>query len=481
MTKGKQDMSKDDEGVVTVAFVDDDPGPGKLVARHLKKIRCKVDLYRDPAVCLAALTETPVEILITDLRMPGMDGLELLQKIKEQSPATEVIIATGAADKDAAIRAVRLGAFDLFEKPINADELIASVKRTIRYETAVKDRDRFASQLAFISEREAKQWGIDAFVGRSRAMTDVIGEIRLLQKNDSASVLVLGESGTGKELVARAIHSGGGRSDRPFVPINCSAIPDNLAESQLFGHVKGAFTGASSDKKGAFELAHEGTLFLDEIGDMLPTIQAKLLRVLEDGMVERVGATKGIAVDIRIVAATNADLPAKIQAGDFRTDLFHRLSTFTIALPPLRERQEDIPLLVQHFAEALSVEMGLAYGGVSRKVLDVFRAYAFPGNVRELRNMVECALIRSEGRPLEPHHVQLPGHAAVGGGGAARAPEVAADDMPLNLKEVEKIAVRRAMAAADGNVSAAARMLGIGRTKLYRMLSAKGDPNAETG
>ena len=461
--------------------MDDDPGPGKLVAKYLSKIGCDVDLYNDPLKCLDALTASPVDILITDLNMPGMNGLELLEEVRNRSPDTEVIIATGAADKDAAIQAVKLGAFDFFEKPINADELVASVKRTIRYGAALRDRDRFASQLAFVSEREAKQWGLEAFVGKSSAIKRVTDDIRLLGKNDRASVLVLGESGTGKELVARAIHGSSPRSARPFVPINCSAIPDNLAESQLFGHVKGAFTGAASDKKGAFELAHEGTLFLDEIGDMLHTIQAKLLRVLEDGVVERVGATKGVAVNARIVAATNANLDTKLESGEFRTDLFHRLSTFTISLSPLRERREDIPLLVEHFARVLSAEMGFGESGVSPEVMDMFRSYDFPGNVRELKNMVECALIRSEGQVLAPQHVQLPGSAPAAPAGGAAAPGVEmVEKLPLNLKEMEIITVRRAMAAADGNVSAAARMLGIGRTKLYRMLSPDGESPTET-
>jgi transcriptional regulator with PAS, ATPase and Fis domain len=302
-------------------------------------------------------------------------------------------------------------------------------------------------------------------------MQKVISDIELLQKNDRASVLVLGESGTGKELVARAIHSGGARVSGAFVPINCSAIPDNLAESQLFGHVKGAFTGASSDKKGAFELAHKGTLFLDEIGDMLPTIQAKLLRVLEDGMVEPVGATKRREVDVRTIAATNADLREKIEAGAFRRDLFHRLAAFTVTLPPLRDRREDIPPLVRHFVTTLSSEMGVKEHEVGGDFMETFESYTFPGNVRELRNMVEQALIRAAGKPLERRHVTLSGLGsaeASSGGHEIHSP--GPTEMPLDLKEVEKITIRRAMTAADGNVSEAAKLLGIGRTKLYRAL-----------
>jgi len=255
--------------------------------------------------------------------------------------------------------------------------------------------------------------------------------------------------------------------------VNCSAIPDALAESILFGHVRGAFTGATSDKKGAFELAHEGTLFLDEIGDMLPTIQAKLLRVIDDGMVEPVGSTSRRKVDVRIIAATNANLEKKVASGEFRSDLYHRLAGFRIVIPPLRERLEDLPLLSQHFTEMLSSEMGHPQRQLSSAVLQYLQSYTFPGNVRELKNIIEQALIRSHGREMTCEHIHFMESAPLhpeypGATDMARAR--LAEALPVNLKDLERTAVQRAMDLTQGNASAAARLLGIGRTTLYRML-----------
>ena len=367
---------------VRVAIVDDDARIVETMVVYLRGLDCTVEPFTDPIACRDALRSNPMDILVTDLDMPGMNGLELMQQVKADHPATEVIVVTGNADKASAIGALKAGGYDFFEKPVDADELIATVTRTMRYQQAVADRDRMAQQLAAVSQREAAKWGLDAFVGRSHAIGEVVRSIRLVQDAPKTSVLITGESGTGKELVARAIHFGGCRSRGPFIPVNCSALPAELAESVLFGHVRGAFTGATADKKGCFEEADGGTVFLDEIGDMPMAIQAKLLRVLEDGIVVPVGKSSGRQVDVRVVAATNAVLSAKVEAGTFRSDLFFRLGGYGIEVPPLRERTDDIPLLAGHFVETFSAEMGLPPPGIAPETLNALSAHTFPGNVR---------------------------------------------------------------------------------------------------
>jgi DNA-binding NtrC family response regulator len=457
---------KDD--IVSIVCVDDDADSIRTLGRYLDTPEFLVRTYTDPDKCLDAFIKYPADIVISDLRMPRTDGLALLDKVKSISASTDVIIITGNADKEAAIRALKLGAFSLLEKPVNRDELLETVRRTVRYRTALQQRDRLAEQLAFVSSQEAKRSGVDAFVGESGAMRKLLADIRALQKTAKTTVLITGESGTGKELVARAIHSDGSRSTRPFVPVNCSAIPDNLAESILFGHTRGSFTGATADRKGSFDMANGGTLFLDEIGDMLPAIQAKLLRVLEDSTVCPVGASNGHKVDVRIIAATNANLQQKMALGAFRSDLYHRLSSYVISLQPLRAHKDDIPLLVEHFVRLLSGEMGFRAPQITPEAMKALSAHSFPGNVRELKNVIERALIKAAGKEIRPAHIQVEVAGVSFESGAANAS--ATQDMPLNLEELEKLAIGKALATAGGNVSAAARMLGIGRTQLYRKM-----------
>ncbi|HKX61735.1 MAG TPA: sigma-54 dependent transcriptional regulator, partial [Verrucomicrobiae bacterium] len=289
------------------------------------------------------------------------------------------------------------------------------------------------------------------------------------------SVLITGESGTGKELVARGIHFGGARARAPFVPVNCVAIPAELAESMLFGHLKGSFTGATSDRKGYFELAHGGTLFLDEIGDMPASLQVKLLRVLEDGCIQPVGSAAPRKIDVRIIAATNADLAQRIDSGAFRQDLYFRLARYVVATSPLRERLEDVPQLVDHFLRTLAPEMGLKSPLMSPQALKKLQTYDFPGNVRELRNIIERALIQSGGEKIEPAHLHLMARAAAGALGPAerRASAVAAgvQELPLSLAEAEDLLIQRALQETGGNIADAARLLGVHRTRIYRKLA----------
>ncbi|MDP6525345.1 MAG: sigma-54 dependent transcriptional regulator [Kiritimatiellia bacterium] len=472
-----KDTNTPDEHSVTVAVVDDNKRVVDTITAFLNHIQCNVRGYTNASACLDDLATHPSDIVVTDIRMPGMDGISLLRKIKETYPETDVITVSGNAEKSDAIHALKLGAFDFFEKPVDGDELIETIKRTVRYRSLLRERNQYAEQLSFLSRREARKWGIKAFVGKAPEIKKCIKEIRLLQRADRTSVLVTGESGTGKELVARAIHFGGPRSARPFVPVNCSAVPKELAESTLFGHTRGSFTGATADRKGCFKMADGGTLFLDEIGDMPADMQTKLLRVLEDGIVTPVGGASGSHVDVRVVAATNANLHARIASGSFRTDLYYRLGSFQINVPPLRDRREDIPQLADHFLSTISEEMGLPNPGVTPETLSVLQNHGYPGNVRELKNILERALIESGGREIVPSHIHLQKVGEI----AAPAASLHATDTslkideaetPLNLQQMESMVVRRAMHAADGNVSAAARLLGISRPKLYRKLAA---------
>jgi DNA-binding NtrC family response regulator len=476
-----------------VYIVDDDPNSCNAMAVVVRQLGLDIRSFTDPLACMDAVDEASPDIVITDLKMPRMSGLQVLERVKQSSPTTDVVVVTGDADKINAMRALKLGAFDMFEKPVIPDALIATLKRTLAYRNLQSERDRYAEQVSFLSHQEAAKWGLEALVGESKTIRRIVHDIRLLHRTGDTAVLVTGESGTGKELVARAVHYGGPRAGCPFVPINCCAVPGELWESVFFGHTRGSFTGATADKKGCFETADKGSLFLDEIGDMPVILQTKLLRVLEDGVIMPVGATRGRCVDVRIIASTNADLAKRIQDGGFRSDLYHRLAVFTIAIPPLRERLEDIPLLARHFLSRFAEEMGHAKPVLSDGALQCLTRYPFPGNVRELRNLIEQALIRSEGGAIGPEHFRLDAPAwsdrAVGAGvRPVRAVGTSADaGAPLNLRDAEATLIRRAVQEADGNLSRAARLLGINRTRLYRKLTqfhidpGSADPKGLTG
>ncbi|HYR57718.1 MAG TPA: sigma-54 dependent transcriptional regulator, partial [Chthoniobacteraceae bacterium] len=310
--------------------------------------------------------------------------------------------------------------------------------------------------------------GLADFIGRSGLIRQVLQDIERLHLFANTSVLITGESGTGKELVARAIHHGSSRAAAPFIPVNCVAIPAELAESMLFGHMKGAFTGALADRKGWFELADGGTLFLDEIGDMPAALQAKLLRVLEDGEITPVGAAQSKRVDVRVISATNADLAAKIAAGEFRQDLYFRLARFVVQTPPLRERPEDIPVLAEHFLKMFSDEMGMPPPELAPDASELLRGCSFPGNVRELKNLIERALIASGGGPIERKHFQLASAPIVPAPETRAAAATVFAGLPLNLEEAEHALIQRALEQTRGNVAEAARLLGVNRSRIYR-------------
>ena len=337
----------------------------------------------------------------------------------------------------------------------------------VKRREAEQAREKADQRLSTLASREAQHWGLAGFVGESPHLRRILADIGRLQQFGRTSVLITGESGTGKELVARAVHHHSPRAKGPFIPVNCVAVPAELAESLFFGHSKGAFTGATADRKGYFELADGGTLFLDEIGDMPATLQAKLLRVLEDGMVTPVGSSHPRNVDVRVVSATNADLAAKIASGDFRQDLYFRLARYSVETPPLRSRPEDLPLLARHFLTLFAAEMGLTVPALTDEALALLSSYPFPGNVRELKNVMERALILSGGAPVKSGHLQLLG-TALPAPVAAPTKALVSADLPLNLEAAEHALIQRALEQTHGNVAEASRLLGVNRSRIYR-------------
>jgi DNA-binding NtrC family response regulator len=436
-------------------------------------------------------------LILLDVLMPRVDGYEVCRRLKA-NPATAhipVIFITGRDEPDAIVEGFRAGGVDYVVKPFHSEEVLARLRthlalheltrrlearsaelgeanEKLRHEIALRRdaesaRDDAGERLSLMAAREEERWGIQGFIGRSQLVTSVVESVRRV-RGVLTSVLITGESGTGKELIARAVHFGGARAAQAFVPVNCSAIPAELAESVFFGHRRGAFTGADRDRKGCFELAHRGTLFLDEVGDMPAPLQAKLLRVLESGTFTTVGGEREQRADVRIVAATNVDLEAKVRDGRFRQDLYYRLARFTVRTPPLRERVEDIPLLAEHFIRVLSREMARRPPSLRDDALERLQQYEFPGNVRELKNVIERALIESAGSPVGPEHLGLPSAPRPSAKPAAR--RGVAEDLPLNLEAAERALIDRALAESDGNVALAARLLGVPRMRIYRRL-----------
>lgn len=377
------------------------------------------------------------DLILLDIVMPEMDGFEVCKQLKanHKTAMIPVIFLTAETQIETLVKGFESGIVDYLTKPFNASELLARVKTQIalqqqkielkqknnqlellnqqlkqeiqhreKVEVALQNADQ---KISSMTEQEAKRWKIDAFIGKSPQFLKVLDQIRRLQKVDRTNVLILGESGTGKELVARAIHYGSARKHQPFVTVNCSAIPNELADSAFFGHIKGAFTGAQDNRRGYFETADGGTLFLDELGDLPLLLQTKLLRVLEDRKVMRVGSNTEKKIDVRVIAATNSVLEQRIQDKSFRQDLYYRLTGYTIQLPPLKQRQQDIPLLINHFLKLLSQEMNITKGLISNQAMLLLQNYHFPGNIRELKNIIEHALISSSGQAIQANHLHL--------------------------------------------------------------------------
>lgn len=446
---------------IRLLLIDDEEVIHQSVGRFLEKLGYEVVHASSGEEGLRLLEEQGADLVISDIRMPGLDGIGLLRELARRALDTEVVLITGHGDLEVAVEALRNGAFDFFSKPIRLEELVLCLERTRRFQEVRREKARVERRLeALLRGGEGQHHQL---IGESRAMRTVNALVDKVAVAERTTVLIQGESGTGKELVARAVHDRSPRAQAPFVCVNCTAIPETLLESELFGHEKGAFTDARESRKGVFELAQGGTLFLDEIGDISLASQAKMLRVLEERLVRRVGGDREIATDVRLVSATNQDLEALIVQGRFRRDLYFRLKVFTIPLPPLRRRGEDLTLLAHYFLRRYAAELRKEVAGLTPPALDLLRAYAFPGNVRELRNLIERAVILCEGAWLtERDFADL-----VSQGVAA---PVAEGEEELDLEGAELRLIRRALAKADGNQVQAAQLLGIGHDALrYRL------------
>jgi DNA-binding NtrC family response regulator len=377
-----------------ILVVDDEKSVRDFFAITLRREGYEVHTAPDGRQALRKLEERSCDVVLTDLMMPKVGGMELLGRIHEQWPRTSVFIITAYGTIENAVEAMRAGAFDYITKPFNVLEVLLKIEKAL-------DRQRLEEEVVSLREGLQAAGDFGALVGRSERMREIFALVERIAGTDS-TVLISGQSGTGKELVAREIHGRSGRRDAPFLSVNCGAMPEQLLESELFGHVKGAFTGAVSAKEGLFEAASSGTLFLDEVAETSPGMQVKLLRVLQDGRVRPVGSTQEIETDVRILAASNRDLEERVRHDAFRSDLFYRLSVIPIAVPPLTERREDIPALVEHFLHRYSAKMGRSIQGLSRGAMELLEAYHWPGNVRELENVIERACAIETGEVISP-------------------------------------------------------------------------------
>lgn len=401
------------------------------------------------------------DVLLSDLKMPGADGMEVLETALKKDPAPTCIILTAYGSIESAVGAMRAGAFDFIPKPINLDQLEMTIKRAVEARNLVAENKE-------LKQRLNKKFGFENIIGNSTPMQEVLETVKQVAPTKT-TVLLTGDSGTGKELIAQAVHQQSGRSG-PFVAVHCAALPSTLLESELFGHEKGSFTGASERKMGRFEIADGGTLFLDEIGEIDQSIQVKLLRVLETRTFERVGGTEQISTSARIVAATNRDLRKMVEEGTFREDLFYRLFVVAIRLPSLKERPEDIPLMVQHFIKEFAADAGKNVTSISDDALNILYSYDWPGNVRELRNCIERMVVLSREEVIQSNSVPLHIREAAEPGISKRI----FSPTTLNLAENEKLLIIKALDECNGNKSKAAEAMGISRRTMHRKLHEYG-------
>ncbi len=455
-------------------IVDDEPDMVENCARILGRAGYDCLTATDPRRALGMLESDRPDLLITDLKMPEVDGMELLRHARELDAAMPVIIITAFATIESAVAAVREGAFDYLPKNFSVDQLRVAVDRALRHRGLQVENRNLREQLQ-------QTYGLENIIGRSPAMTRVFELVKKAARSE-ANILVVGESGTGKELIARAIHANSPRAGQAFVPVDCASLPENLLESELFGHEKGAFTGAVRSKLGLMEVAHRGTLFLDEIGELPPALQVKMLRALQERQIRRVGGTSLVEVDVRLVSATNRDLREAVTKGQFREELYYRVNVIAIALPPLRERAGDVRLLAQAFLRKYGAGQ---IRGIDDAAMAALEAYAWPGNVRELQNILERACALAEGDTITrrdlPEHVLEPAAPRPRAGTAGAPPAAAALDAgaDLSLKDakdrwmqvLEASYLRDLLARHDGNISAAAKAAGIDRKTFHRLIN----------
>lgn len=438
-------------------IVDDDAEMGQLISDVLQGEGFEVTVLADSLEASRILKQEDFDVVVTDLKMKGLKGLDLLEEAKRVAPDTPVIIITAFGTIESAIRAMKMGAYDYITKPFEVDELLLTVNKALETRFLKREVRRLKKEVE-------SRYEFHRLIGKSPSMQRVYDLIERISDSTS-NVLITGESGTGKELVAKAIHYNGVRKDGPFVPVNCAAIPETLLESELFGYKKGAFTDAKSDKRGLIFEAHGGTLFLDEITEMPLTLQAKLLRVIEEWEVRPLGDTRGYSIDVRIISTSNRDIESWIQQGRFREDLYYRLKVIDIEMPPLRDRKEDIPLLVEHFVHQLGEASKKKIVGVSEEALRLLVNYAWPGNVRELENVIQRAIALAQHEEILPE--DLP-H-SLRQRRDEKLFEKAAEER-FTLEQLEKEYIKRVLMETGGNKSKAAERLGLDRKTLYRKL-----------
>ncbi len=465
---GADSSPSDDAGDVPirVLIVDDDEGHAQAVAESLAPIGCDSAIATSGQRGVQLIESEMFDVVVTDMRMDDVDGLAILSKAKEELAEAEVIVVTGHGSINSAVTAMQHGAFTYLPKPLDIHELRSAV-------TKASQRVRLIRSNAELSRRLDERFGFEGVIGNSPQMHRIVEILKNVAPTDS-TVLILGENGTGKELVARALHQNSPRKSKPFVPLNVAALPASILESELFGHEAGSFTGAVGKRVGKFEFANGGTLFLDEVGEMPPDTQVKLLRVLEERKITRLGSNEELPINVRLVAATNADLKALVAEKKFREDLYYRLNTITISLPPLRERRQDIPLLLDHFVKELGGRYNKEVRGFGRSARQALLSYDWPGNIRQLRNTVERMLVLDIDGVLDvddlpeevaalvrPEEEERPTHDAATG----------ADTLiGRPLEEVEKYYIQRALEVTSGKREEAAGMLGIGERTLYRKI-----------
>jgi DNA-binding NtrC family response regulator len=447
----------------TILIVDDEKNTREGLARALRR-SYEVLIAESGATALNILSEKPVDVMLSDLRMPGMDGMTLMQRALANSPQLICILLTAYGNIETAVDAMRHGATDFLTKPVNLEQLEMVLQRVLRSRRAETENVQLREQLD-------SKFGMENIIGSSPEMQQIFDTVRQVAAS-RATVLIQGESGTGKELIAKAIHRLSPRKNGAFVPVHCAALSSTLLESELFGHEKGAFTGAAERRKGRFELADGGSLFLDEIGEVDASVQVKILRALEERRFERVGGQESIDVDTRLIAATNRDLKKMVADGKFREDLYYRLYVVVIHLPALRERTGDIPLLLKHYLDTFNQENGRTIDGFSPDALDLLTAYRWPGNVRELRNVVEQMVVLSRSQRIGVR--DLPAHIREAGNSCELGPVETG-----SLESLEKRAIQQALKEAGGNRTHAAEKLGISRRTLHRKIAEYGFTEVE--
>lgn len=462
-------MEKSHQGGLRILFADDEAHLRDLMQMELPRLGHEVTVCPDGASALKALEKGSYDAALLDLRMPGMTGIEVLGKIRQLNPDTQVIILTGHATVDTAVQALRLGAFDYLTKPCKWAELEVILSR-------VSERRDLTNKAAALETRLKSAEGSPTLIGDTPSMLSVRRLIDTIAPTD-ASVMILGETGTGKELIARSLHDKSKRATHSFIPVNCGALPENLVESELFGHRKGSFTGADTHRKGLFEVANGGTLFLDEVGELDKSVQVKLLRFLESGEIRRVGENDPFRVDVRVLCATNRDLREMIEAEQFREDLFFRVNTFEIHLPPLRERKGDIPALAKHMLMRFGSRRADLDTALTPEAIAALQAHDWPGNIRELANAIERATILSGGGPIYPEHLptQVPSRRSasvmVSSPSAVAGPHFQIPEGSPTLRDIEMKYIQVILEKHNGNKPAASKELGISLKTLYNKIN----------